>query len=516
METRVWIARPVVIVLAPLIAMAAIGFEAGIRPHLLAAGPEVATRITVSFYLFLALFGAGVAAAAWYTAEHAARPLDIIAKRIRAFSQVDFRSPVPFQDSRGLIGDMGRSLEVFRRDGDSYLESQKEKARLEAEAAEQRRINEEQRALNEEQRRHHEAAQAEAAATVDRVVQALACGLDQLAQGDLTYRIADDFPPTYAKLRDDFHAAADQLRGVVTVIVSNAQGIRTSAEEMSQASDDLSRRTEQQAASLEETAAALDEITATVKKTAEGASHAIQVVASAKAEAQRSGDVTRGAIAAMGEIEASARQIAQIIGVIDEIAFQTNLLALNAGVEAARAGDAGRGFAVVASEVRSLALRSAEAAKEIKGLISMSAVQVASSVQLVGQTGEALTGIVAKVGEIDGVVGEIATAAREQATALNEVNSAINLMDQVTQQNAAMVEESTAASHALAAEADELGRLVEQFNVGADAGPRRPAAPRPTPRHRRPARLQAVGGYTGGAAAARALPPADDDGWEQF
>jgi methyl-accepting chemotaxis protein len=219
----------------------------------------------------------------------------------------------------------------------------------------------------------------------------------------------------------------------------------------------------------------------------------------------------------MSQIETSARQIAQIIGVIDEIAFQTNLLALNAGVEAARAGDAGRGFAVVASEVRSLALRSADAAKEIKSLISMSAAQVAAGVQLVGQTGEALDGIVAKVGEIDGVVSEIATAAKEQATALNEVNSAINLMDQVTQQNAAMVEESTAASHALAAEADELNRLMEQFNVG-DEGlrGRAAAAPRPTPRPRRVNRLQAVGGYAGGAATARVLTPVDEDGWEQF
>ena len=249
-------------------------------------------------------------------------------------------------------------------------------------------------------------------------------------------------------------------------VVSSTGAIQSGAREVSSASDDLSRRTEQQAASLEETAAALDEITATVKKSAEGASHAREVVAAADEDAKKSALVVRQAVDAMDAIAKSAQQISQIIGVIDEIAFQTNLLALNAGVEAARAGDAGRGFAVVASEVRALAQRSAEAAKEIKGLISASTTQVDHGVKLVAETGKSLERIMAQVAEINDVIADIAAGAKEQATGLDEVNTAINQMDQVTQQNAAMVEESTAASHSLSQETDQLSGLIGQFQLG--------------------------------------------------
>jgi methyl-accepting chemotaxis protein len=212
----------------------------------------------------------------------------------------------------------------------------------------------------------------------------------------------------------------------------------------------------------------LEEITATVKRTAEGATHARTVVAAAKLDAETGGEVVGKAIVAMNAIETSSQGITQIIGVIDEIAFQTNLLALNAGVEAARAGDAGRGFAVVAQEVRALAQRSAEAAKEIKVLIATSTTQVSAGVDLVAQTGKALERIVNQVAQINGVVGEIAASAQEQSSGLQQVNVAINQMDQVTQQNAAMVEESTAASHALAREAQDLARLIGRFKVGGD------------------------------------------------
>jgi methyl-accepting chemotaxis protein len=297
------------------------------------------------------------------------------------------------------------------------------------------------------------------------VVQSLATGLERLSQGDLTYRLDAAFAVEYEKLRADFNAAMSQLQETMRVVSGNAGEIRSGTGEISQAADDLSRRTEQQAASLEETAAALDEITATVRKTAEGAAHARGVVSTAKGDAERSGEIVANAVAAMSEIEKSADKISQIIGVIDEIAFQTNLLALNAGVEAARAGEAGRGFAVVASEVRALAQRSAQAAKEIKALISASTTQVASGVNLVGETGEALDRIAAQVAEINGIVAEIAASASEQATGLAEVNTAVNQMDQVTQQNAAMVEQTTAASHALAHQAEELARLIGRFQV---------------------------------------------------
>jgi methyl-accepting chemotaxis protein len=252
------------------------------------------------------------------------------------------------------------------------------------------------------------------------------------------------------------------------VIVGASGQIGSGADSIAQSSSDLSRRTEQQAASVEETAAALEEITATVKRSAEGAQHAQVLVQTAKSGASEGGDVVLQAVRAMNEIEVSSNEITQIIGVIDEIAFQTNLLALNAGVEAARAGDSGRGFAVVASEVRALAQRSAQAAKEIKALITTSSKQVASGAKLVVRTGEALTDLAGQVNEIDRLVSDIAASAKEQASALAAVNAAVSAMDMVTQQNAAMAEQSTAATHELQNEAAELRRLVGEFRTGAD------------------------------------------------
>ncbi|HEX3984553.1 MAG TPA: methyl-accepting chemotaxis protein, partial [Acidisoma sp.] len=270
-------------------------------------------------------------------------------------------------------------------------------------------------------------------------------------------------------------------------VAANTAAVRSGAAEIGQATDDLSHRTEQQAASLEETAAALDEITATVRKTAASVDEARHLVEEARGGAERSGKVVRDAVAAMGGIENSSRQIGNIIGVIDEIAFQTNLLALNAGVEAARAGEAGRGFAVVATEVRALAQRSADAAKEIKTLISASGQQVALGVKLVGETGQALSMIVEQVMRLNGLVGEIAASAGEQATGLQQVNTAVNQMDQVTQQNAAMVEEATAATHGLTHEAEELAQRVGQFDVGNRGSPEPPAPAQTKPRRPQPA-----------------------------
>ncbi len=318
------------------------------------------------------------------------------------------------------------------------------------------------------QRASSETLKAQAEEVRRQVVETIACGLSSLSRGDLTVRLEKPFEAEYETLRADFNAATAGLEETMKVVSTTSQAIRSGSDEITHAADDLSRRTEQQAASLEETAAALDEITVTVRKTAEGAIHARNVVGKAKSDAEKSGVVVRDAVSAMSGIEKSSKQIGQIIGVIDEIAFQTNLLALNAGVEAARAGDAGRGFAVVASEVRALAQRSAEAAKEIKALISASGQQVASGVDLVGEAGRTLERIAGQVADITTVVHEIAASAQEQATALNQVNTAINQMDQVTQQNAAMVEQTTAASHALAAETEELSRLMGRFKVGGD------------------------------------------------
>jgi methyl-accepting chemotaxis protein len=298
------------------------------------------------------------------------------------------------------------------------------------------------------------------------VVELLAGGLRMMSDGDLQSRLHSEFPQEYEQLRTDFNAAAKKLQETLQGVTGSAETIRTGANEISQASDDLSRRTEQQAASLEETAAALEEITATVRKTAQNAKDASQIVSNAKQAAESSGLVVDTAIRAMTQIEQSSKQITDIIGVIDEIAFQTNLLALNAGVEAARAGDAGRGFAVVASEVRALAQRSSEAAKEIKGLIKQSGQHVDEGVKFVGETGEALKRIAVQVVNIDALVSEIAQAAQQQYTGIEEVNVAVGQMDQVTQQNAAMVEQSTAASRNLANETSELAHMIGFFKIG--------------------------------------------------
>ena len=427
----------------------------------------------------------------WLLTSMIAAPVSAMTGAMRKLAQGDFTVPIPAMGRQDEVGQMAQAVSVFKEAGI-------EKLRLEGQTAEQRKAVEEERARNE-------AARAAAAQEQAEVVRGLAEGLDRLSQGDLTYRIDRAFPADYAKLKSDFNAAMGQLQDAMVVVVTNVGGIRNGAGEISHAADDLSRRTEQQAASLEETAAALDEITATVNRTASGAKSCAQVVLAARGDADTSGDVVRQAVAAMSEIEKSAQQISQIIGVIDEIAFQTNLLALNAGVEAARAGDAGKGFAVVASEVRALAQRSAEAAKEIKGLISASTRQVGEGVHLVGETGEALQRIVSRVAEIDGLVGEIAASAQEQATGLQQVNGAVNQMDQVTQQNAAMVEESTAASHALANEAEALAGSVARFQIGqpqATAAPRRQMASAP--------RIVRASG-----SALRKSEP-ETDGWEEF
>ena len=349
------------------------------------------------------------------------------------------------------LGAIVRSLGIFR---DAALE----KERLQAESEQARRAA-------REERERGELAQRELSRQQAAVVTSLAAGLGALAQGDLTVRLDEPFAPEYEALRRDFNHALEQLQQAIAAVVASAGSIQLGTGEMRTASSDLSSRTEQQAATIEETTASVEQVTARVGKAADTAAHARSAVLAARSDAERSGAVMQDAVRAMGDIQKSAHEITQIVGVIDEIAFQTNLLALNAAVEAARSGDAGRGFAVVASEVRALAGRSAEAAKQIKGLITASSGQVARGVALVGNTGTALEGICGKVAEIADLVGGIAQSANDQAATLLEINTAVGELDKATQQNAAMVEQSTSAIHALAEDAESLARLVARFRT---------------------------------------------------
>ena len=435
------------------------------------------------------------------------RPLSAMLESVDNLGLGDYETPVSGQDRKDEIGALAVALEGFRHklaDG----------VRLE-------RVAEDQRHLTEEERKKAENERASSLAVQQRVVASLADGLSELSQGNLTYRLSGDFPGEYAKLKADFNSAIASLEETIVTLSTSADTIGTGSHEISDSASDLSQRTERQAASLEETAAALDELTSQINASAENARQAAQSVSTADADTAKSGEIVRKAITAMTGIEQSSHEVNRIIGVIDEIAFQTNLLALNAGVEAARAGEAGKGFAVVAQEVRELAQRSATAAKEIKTLINTSTTQVSEGVDLVGQTGSALESIAAQVRQINVTIQEISSSAAEQSVGLKEINAAVNEMDHVTQQNAAMVEEATAASQSLSDEARSLLALVSKFSTSGKAGspvaerarqaaeparaPSRPSAPRPAASAAQ-SRVPQVSGNTALAV----------EGWEEF
>ncbi|MEK1933962.1 MAG: globin-coupled sensor protein [Pararhizobium sp.] len=329
-------------------------------------------------------------------------------------------------------------------------------------------IDEKDAAIQETQDRILEEARA--------VTEVFGKAISAMAEKRLDHRIDEPLPEAYSRMRDAFNRAAAELGQMISRIENSAAGVSAAATEIHGAADSLAKRTEQQAASVEEIAAALEQITSTVVDSTRRAEEANSLAARTRSGAERSGDVVNRAVSAMGAIENSSHEISNIIGVIDDIAFQTNLLALNAGVEAARAGDAGKGFAVVAQEVRALAQRSAKAAKEIKNLITNSGEQVKAGAALVGETGVALGTIVAEVSEISQHIGAIYQAALEQTSALSEINVAVNVMDQGTQQNAVMVQETNVASDRLAADAVRINQMLAEFHTGFKQAKAMPAA----------------------------------------
>lgn len=429
---------------------------------------------TITFDLIVMVVGilAAIIASMYVAQAGITAPLARLRERMISLAEGNTADPISGIDRKDEIGKMAASVAVFRTSAIDRL-------RLEQQA-------EADRSVSETGRLEREKEKAVEAANLQNAVQVLGQALVSLANGDLTHRIDRPFTPELDALRQDFNLAVSKLNEALQAVGANASAIAAGSTQIRSSADDLSRRTEQQAASVEETAAALEQITTTVKDASSRANEASQLVARTREGAEKSGEVVRNAVQAMHQIEQSSNEISNIIGVIDDIAFQTNLLALNAGVEAARAGEAGKGFAVVAQEVRELAQRSAKAAKEIKVLITASGAQVETGVTLVGNAGRALGVIVSEVQEINRHVHAIAEASREQSIGLQEINTAVNTMDQGTQQNAAMVEETTAASHGLANEAAALSQLMSQFTLGGGSQSQAPSPLKTDLSHSRP------------------------------
>ncbi|OJF95306.1 methyl-accepting chemotaxis protein [Pararhizobium antarcticum] len=408
-----------------------------------------------NFMLTLSLGAAFVAIfSVWTVIAGVIRPVNSISGAMSKLANGNLDVEIYGEGRKDEIGTMATTVAIFR-------DNARERVQLEQDAASNRK-------LSESERVERERLQVQEAAEVRFAVDSIGHALGQLADGKLNFRISETFVERLDSVRANFNEAVSKLEDAMRSVGQNAQAIASGSNQVRAAADDLSKRTEQQAASVEETAAALEQITITVSDSSRRADEAGRLVIQTRQSAEHSGEIVSRAVHAMHDIKTSSNEISNIIGVIDEIAFQTNLLALNAGVEAARAGDAGKGFAVVAQEVRELAQRSANAAKEIKALISKSGEQVKNGVDLVTETGKALEKIVSQVQAVSLNVSAIVESSKEQATGLKEINHAVNTMDQGTQQNAAMVEQSTAASHSLAKEAEALFHLLGRFEVGRD------------------------------------------------
>jgi methyl-accepting chemotaxis protein len=421
----------------------------------------------------------GASVAGYIASTQLSKPIRQLTETMKALADGSLDIDIPFAGREDEIGEMAAAVEVFKQNGIKVRELNAQEAALQAKSADLQssiaggvasavKGNFEVRITKD----YHDDDLNRFAASVNELVASVDSGIVEvrrvvasLVDGDLTQTMDGSFHGAFAELQQNVNATMSRLRTTLREVRVTSDTIGSNTVELRAAADDLSRRTEQQAASLEETSAALEEITATVGESTGRAQEASRMVDEARRSTERSTQIVSEAVNAMSRIEQASGEIGQIISLIDEIAFQTNLLALNAGVEAARAGDAGRGFAVVAQEVRELAQRSATAAKDIKGLINKSSGEVATGVRLVTETGDALGTIQSHVIQINDHVHSIARAASEQSTGLSEINTAMNQLDQVTQRNAAMVEETTAATHRLSAEAQALADLITHFKV---------------------------------------------------
>jgi methyl-accepting chemotaxis protein len=415
---------------------------------------SIMKTVSVSVGIFLLAL-----VAAFFVIRNITTPLKAIHDALEAVADENVDIAIPHTDMGNEVGMMAKATQSLQ---DKIRERHTMAARQE----------EQQRELEGERRQNAEAQLADARQQA-HVVSTIGQSLEQLADGDLTVRCAD-LGPKYAALRDNFNDALARLEEAMARVNLKGNDIAVSKEEIRRASGELAQRTERQAANLEETSAALDELTVAVRQTADGAREAASRVGAVSGEAKQSDEIVTKAINAMSGIEQSSAEITKIIGVIDEIAFQTNLLALNAGVEAARAGESGKGFAVVAQEVRELAQRSAAAAKEIKDQIARSSQQVEQGVQLVGQAGEALKRISDQIASANDIVSKISHSAQEQDTTLRSISSSMNQLDQATQQNAAMAEETTASAEVLANDTGDLLNLIRSFKTSQTGASREP------------------------------------------
>ncbi|MDH6268823.1 methyl-accepting chemotaxis protein [Rhizobium sp. SG_E_25_P2] len=453
------------------------------------------------------LFLAGL----WVLRSRAIKPLDAMKSYMGVLATGDYSRDVPYAGRPDEIGAMAQSVAVFRRNAMERMEHRKRDEAAKAAELERERVLAAEKAADDEKRRF----------VIDQLTQ----GLTELADGNIAYRIDQPFAEAYENLRQAFNASQAALSESMAKVTAITQVVRNSAAEISAATDQLAQRTEQQAATVEESAAALSQVSTTVQSSAGRSREAGAMMSEATQSTEKSFAVVKQAIAAMEGIAGSSGQIGQIINVIDEIAFQTNLLALNAGVEAARAGDAGKGFAVVAQEVRELASRSATAAKEIKALISTSTSQVNNGVALVNKTGEALDEIAARVSRVADIINGIGASSAEQSDAIRQIDDSVRTLDQTTQQNAAMVEQTSAACRSLSKEADTLNDVLSAFRISgqkfqatspaiASIGQPQRAVKRDAPPRPSPAR--ALAGRIAGAFTGQKQAVAQGGNWEEF